>query len=287
MSTPSNKITAGADRIYRVVKTLVVWAAVAFGAYLLFPIISTYISRPEVITIVVGLNALATITLWREATRRPPRPKKEFIESLLHGDPITPKHNPPKIAGGKFASHADDEYRHFFADFAAFADVVNWYLARHHSHWRLQERPDGDASLNVDFSYGPMLGRCYDIFHNQVELGRLEIRPSHMIPEAPNLTTELITTIELHRVRLLRFDSIAEFLGAVARHVCDRDAVGARYTNASQAIIAALTKALWQTQQISEFGDLDGQDWGELSLHLYGLAPTWYFDQREALRNYT
>jgi hypothetical protein len=45
----------------------------------------------------------------------------------------------------------------------------------------------------------------------------------------------------------------------------------------------ATTKALWQNQQITEFEDLDGQDWGELALRLQGKATPWYLDQKEAL----
>jgi hypothetical protein len=50
-----------------------------------------------------------------------------------------------------------------------------------------------------------------------------------------------------------------------------------------QAIVSALTRALWQSQQITKFEDLDGQDWGELSLHLQGHASAWYFRRRDAL----
>ena len=69
----------------------------------------------------------------------------------------------------------------FFPDFTEFADVVNWWLSHQDfgSRWRLQELPESDVRLNVSFSDGPILGRCYDIFHNQVRLGRLEIRPGY------------------------------------------------------------------------------------------------------------
>lgn len=133
----------------------------------------------EFLAVLVVLNIIATIALWVRAARRPPRPKKKFLRTLMHSKPITPKHEPPKVAGGQFKSVADDDDRRFFSDFAEFADVANWWLADDTvgTHWRLQELPDGDLSLNVDSSYGPTLGRCYDIFHNQVRLGRLEIQP--------------------------------------------------------------------------------------------------------------
>jgi hypothetical protein len=283
MSAISGKIAAGAKTIYRVVISIAVWSVIALAGYLLFPTVSTYLSAFQLLTIVVAVNATATIILWREAARKAPRPNKKFLKNLLYGESITPKHDPPKVAGGEYASLACDVDRRFFADFAAFADVVNWSLAEEYvgRHWCLQELPDGDVSLNVDFSDGPTLGRCYAIFHNQVRLGRLEIRPGYKYStETPNVLTE----IELGSVRLLSFDNIVHFLGAIAMHICDDTQTSGeygKYTDANKAIVGATTKALWQTQQITEFEE--GQDWGELSLHLNGLVTPWYFDRREAL----
>jgi hypothetical protein len=190
-------IAAGASTLYRVLKTVAVWGLIALAGYVLLPIVSTYVSGLQVVTIVAAINAMATITLWREAARKPPRPNKQFLKKLLHSEPITPKNNPPKVAGGEWASIADDDDRRFFADFAAFADVVNWWLADEHigSRWRLQELPDRDVSLNVDFSHGPILGQRYDIFHNQVHLGHLEIRPGY---EYSTATPKVITEVELN-----------------------------------------------------------------------------------------
>lgn len=237
----------------------------------------------EALAVLVVLNIIATISLWRRAARRPPRPKKKFLRTLMHSEPITPKHEPPNVAGGQFKSQADDVDRRFFSDFAEFADVANWWLADETvgTHWRLQELPDGDLSLNVNSSYGPTLGRCYDIFHNQVRLGRLEIRPGDEYSAA---APRVITEVELQYVRLLSFDNIAGFLGTIAMHVCDDNPKSDEYFNAYQAIVGALTKALWQTQQITEFDDLDGQDWGELQLQLRGVASPWYIRRREALQ---
>jgi hypothetical protein len=251
MSATSNKISVGVQTVYRALKTLAVWGVIALGGYLLFPIVSKYLSSFQVVTAIVVLNAIATITPWQEAARKPPRPKKEFLQKLMRSEPITPKHNPPRIAGGEFSSLADDEDRLFFADFAEFADVVNWWLADKHvgSCWRLQELPRGDVILNVDDS-GPTLRRAYDVFHNQVRVGILEIsRGYDYSAENPRVTTE----IELYSVRLLSFDSIAGFLRDIAMHVCDDKAKGDDYFDANQAIGSALTKALWQNQQITEF----------------------------------
>lgn len=273
------KIERAADTLYRILWTAITWVVVAVGGYLLFAVGSQYFSSSEVISVVVFINAMATITLWREALRKPPRPNKEFLKKLTRSEPITPKHNPPKVVGGDLSVVADEDDRRFFADFAPFAHVVNWWLADEHfgSRWRLQERPDGDVRLNVDFSDGPRLGRCYDVFYNQVCLGRLEIRPGYDYLETPRLITE----IELNSVRLLHFDTITDFLGAVAMHTCDGKDKDS--SNVGQAITIAATKALWQNQQITEFDDLDGQDWGDLELHLNGAVPDWYFNRRDAL----
>jgi hypothetical protein len=173
----------------------------------------------------------------------------------------------------------DDDDRRFFADFAEFADVVNWWLVDDGSRWRLQELPDGDLRL-VDFSAGPIYGRCYDIFHNQIKLGRLEIRPGPRYSADPDVFTE----IEIDWVRLLSFGSINGFLSTIAMHLCDSKAKTDSNFNADSAIVAALTKALWETQQITEFEDLDGQGWGEFSLQLQGHASPLYLHRREALR---
>jgi hypothetical protein len=74
------------------------------------------------------VNALATLVLWSE--RRPEKIKKKFREQLYDTKPITPKHEPPQTIGGKFESLVRKEHRVFFADFADFANVVNWWLAR-------------------------------------------------------------------------------------------------------------------------------------------------------------
>jgi hypothetical protein len=262
------------------------WGGIALGGYVLFQFFSDYVSRSEVIAVIVAVNAIVTITLWREAARKPPRPNKKFLNELLDSEPITPKHERLKTAGGDFGSMARDVDKRFFADFAPFADIVNEWLADEYvgSHWRLQELAEGDVRLNVDFSDGPRLGRCYAVFHNQVELGRLEIRPGYKYSAE---TPKVLTEIELGSVRLLSFDSIGDFLSAIAMCVCDDKAKYEEdeyHTNTNQVIVGALTKALWQSQQITEFADLDGQDWGELSLHLQGRASAWYIDQREALQ---
>jgi hypothetical protein len=170
----------------------------------------------------------------------------------------------------------------FFSDFAEFADVVNWWLADEHvgSRWRLQELPDDDLRLNVP-NDGPTVGRCYDIFHNQARLGRLEIRPGYEYNAA---TPKVLAEIELECVRLLSFDNIAGVLGDIAMHVCKKHPEDGEYFDANQAIVGVLTKALWESQTITEYRDLDAPDWGELELHLQGNASDWYFSRRELMQ---
>ena len=120
---------------------------------------------------------------------RAPKLKKKFLKRLLHSEPITPKHQPAKTIGGQFGSHVSEEVRAFFADFADFANVVNWWLADEHvdSRWRLQELPETELSLHGVFDCGPIFGRSYAVFYNQVRIGELELHPFLYSTERPKL----------------------------------------------------------------------------------------------------
>ena len=102
----------------------------------------------------------------------PEKIKKKFRKQLYDTKPITPKHQPPKTIGGEFASLVREQHRAFFADFADFANVVNWWLADEHvgSRWRLQELPETELRLHGVFDYGPTFGRSYAVFYNQARL---------------------------------------------------------------------------------------------------------------------
>jgi len=258
MSSISDKIARRAERIYREVKPFALYGIAVLAGYWLLPIVSPYLSRPGVLAVIVVLLAVAIINLSREAARKPPRPNKRFLKKLFHSEPITPKHDPPRAAGGEYTFAVTDEDRRFFADFAEFADVVNWWFAEEYvgGRWRLQALPDGDVRLNVSFDHGPIYGRCYAVFFNQVELGRLEIRPGHG-HSYDAATPEVITEIEIDSVRLLSYDTIEDFLSTIASYVCDRNPKDRKsHTDPNQAIVGALTKALWDTHHISEFADL-------------------------------
>jgi hypothetical protein len=147
----------------------------------------------EVLVIIVVANSLVTLSLWRKMATKANRPvglNKKSARALWRSDPIVPRNDPPKVVGGKFPSLANDVDRAFFADFKEFADVVNWWLAD--QRFRLQELPDGDVRLNVDYDSGPILGRCFALYYNQTRLGRLEIHPSYgYATESPQVYTSV------------------------------------------------------------------------------------------------
>ena len=154
-----------------------------------------------------------TFSLWRKLaskSNRGPTLNKKAAAALWRSDPIVPKHNPPKVAGGEFSSVARDVDRRFFADFKDFADVINWWLAGESivSRFRLQDLPAGDRSLNVDYSDGPRLGRSFAIYYNQTHVGTLEIAPANKYTsENPGVNTN----IQIDWARLLSFDELTNF----------------------------------------------------------------------------
>jgi hypothetical protein len=209
----------------------------------------------------------------------PPKPekiRKEFFDALLHNGPITPRHEPPSALAETWAFWVRDEDRQFFEDFRHFAEVLNSWLAKPFAEmrdsWRLQELPK--TELRLVSSDDPMFGRRYSIFHNQVGIGTLEVESGfEYSTEKPNI----VTRIKLDWVRLLRYDDIVGFLTTMAIHVCRRE----DRAEWRLAIESAMTKALWQTHHISEFGWL-GEDLGELESQFNGIAD-WYFHQKNGL----
>jgi hypothetical protein len=124
----------------------------------------------DLLSIVVVITAAVTFTLWRN-THRPKfkQLNKKFRKALWESGPIEPKHNKPKPDPS-----FDECEAKFFYDFDDFADVMNWYLADDaiSSHWRLHELPDTDVGTAET---GPISGRTYAVFYNQIQLGTLEI----------------------------------------------------------------------------------------------------------------
>jgi hypothetical protein len=65
------------------------------------------------LVVIVLLNVLVTIALWRTAARKPEKLKKKFITALLSSEPIVPKHQPPKAIGEGVPSLVSDEDRQY------------------------------------------------------------------------------------------------------------------------------------------------------------------------------
>jgi hypothetical protein len=236
----------------------------------------------QILTIVVFLNAGATITLWQRAARRPEKLKKKFLNQLWHSKPITPKHQPP-------APLKPDEWGinsrvlQFFSDFEDFANVVNWWLSSDielDSPWRLQELPKSRLS-RLGPPDSPSYGRRYAVFHNQIRIGEIEIEPHwEYSTENPRVRVH----IELDWARLLTLRAIRDFLVTVALHVSEYHPGTLEYLQTNQAIDLALIKLLWTTQEISRFGLENEPGHGEIEVELDGLA-TFYLRRRQGFPN--
>jgi hypothetical protein len=102
--------------------------------WLLLAAVAGVVARPfwdeysfQILTVVVFLNAIATITLWQRAARRPEKLKKKFLNRLWRSKPITPKHEPPSLKEewvGVFGKKRTEQLIQFFSDFEDFGDVV-------------------------------------------------------------------------------------------------------------------------------------------------------------------
>jgi hypothetical protein len=213
----------------------------------------------NVLVVIVVLNVLATIALWRGAARKEPFLKKKFINALWYSQPIEPKHRQPEIIGEGWK----DQDRKFFADFADFAEVMNWWFADaeiDENDWRLQELPD--IKLKHEG-----FGRRYEVYHNQVRVGELEVSPS-------NEEEKIITRIDIEWVRLLPISTIRTLLRGLALHVCDfaSDPASDEALEARLAIEGCLTDALWATTR----------HYGSINLVLHGSPKKgWYFWRRD------
>jgi hypothetical protein len=234
----------------------------------------------QILTIIVLLNAMATITLWRTAARRPDKLRKKFLNRLWHGKPITPKHEPPPPLEQVWTVRKA-AWLQFLSDFEDFANVVNWWLADPlPGPWRLQELPKSELSKLAAVS--PAYGRRYAVFHNQARLGEIEIEPnSRYSTQDPRVRVH----IQLNSVRLLTHRTIRRFLVDIALHVSDADPGTVEYFQTHQKIDLALTDVLWEAQEISQFGGMgDYPGYGEIAVELSGLA-TFYIDRRRAWLN--
>jgi hypothetical protein len=236
----------------------------------------------QILTIVIFANTIATISLWQTAARRPEKLRKKFLNRFWRSKPITPKHEPPPLevdTPGVFGKKKETELMQFFSDFKDFANVVNEWLAHPDLHppegspWRLQDLPKTEL-LNLWGGGGPTYGRCYAVFHNQIRLGEIEIRPdSGYSTENPCVTAH----VELDWARLLAAGTIRSFLIDIATHISEYQRGTVQYLQTNQQIDLALTSVLWETQEISRYGLEPG--YGEIEVELSGLA-SWYIDKQ-------
>jgi hypothetical protein len=233
----------------------------------------------ELLSIIVALNVVATIALWRQAVRHPEQLKKKFLNQLWRGKPITPKHQQPApLKPDAWGVGAHD--LRFFTDFKDFADVVNWWFADEdlsgRAPWRLQELPDPELRLG-SFEGGPRYGRRYEVFHNQVRVGILELKAANR-----NYSTQsprVATHIELEWARLLACGVIRDFFEVIALHTCDLRPLSPEYFEAHLCIDRAMLLLLWETQQVSAFGSVEvAPGHGEVEVQFDGLAE-FYFSQ--------
>jgi hypothetical protein len=237
----------------------------------------------EVLAFIAVINALVTLSLWRRVSskaNRGPSLNKKAAKALWRSDPIVPKHDPPRVAGGQFSSLVDEEDRQFFADFRDFADVMNWWLSGEYtaSGFRLQDLPDGDRRLDVDYNDGPTLGRCFAIYHGQTRVGRLEISPGIDYKAA---LPAVYTSVQIDWARFFGYVELTEFLEATAWHVTTGNPNNDDYRDSKLSINSALTRTMWDTYRVSELDQPDDQDWGELSLSFHGTASC-YILRRDA-----
>jgi hypothetical protein len=224
----------------------------------------------EILVFIVFLNVLATIELWRRAARRPEKLKKRFLKRVWDSKPITPKHEPPPPLKQDAWGVGKQELQ-FFSDFKDFANVFNdWqmdpYAYSHGSPWRLQELPNSEL-LHFGIEDGPVYGRKYAVFHNQVRLGEIEIMPHYEYStEMPHVRVH----VELDYARLLHFGTIRSFLTDIATHTTEYYPKTLKYVEINQEIDRAITFVLWETQEISRYG-LE-PDYGQIEVQLEGVA---------------
>lgn len=128
-----------------------------------------------IVVLVVVVTPLMTFRLWHDVNRpKYKQLKKKFRKALWESGPIEPKHDKPKFE--PLRKSLDQSEAKFFHDFDDFADVMNWWLAvTDPGPWRLQELSDSDVGTATT---GPMFGRTYAVFYNQIEVGKLEISPN-------------------------------------------------------------------------------------------------------------
>jgi len=185
---------------------------------------------------------------------------KAALKKLLEGGPIMPKHDhPSSLAGDGYAGSTLPHEFSFFEWFDLFAELANRQMGD--EPWRFQEKSNTVLSSSFE---GPSYGRRYDIFHNQLKIGLIEVSADvfqEFTPDAPYVNTE----IKLEHVRLLPFHEVIGFLNWVAGRLAvgedQRVPVEIKMQN-----LTAMTECLWPVEE------LDDPAWTELSVMWDGKA---------------
>ncbi|MCL1860748.1 MAG: hypothetical protein FWG52_04335 [Proteobacteria bacterium] len=237
------------------------------------------------LTLIVVLNALGLFILWEKVKSLRPQPRKKFFKSLFDSTPIEPTDQAPKSIGDD-SWHIRDHDRIFFHDFEHFASGINKVL-EYESPWRVQELPDTELRLPYGSEYS-YYGRRYDIYHNQVRVGKLEIHAS-LSPVYSTKDPKVRTYFELNYVRLFDFESVLSLITVIYQSISNPDDSQEHDRERGQireTIYDALLRVVWDTQQIPhperDFTDVEV---GRLNFCFESTA-SWFLktpDERKAI----
>ena len=179
--------------------------------------------------------------VWWHSGQKSRYPTSGLIKELLETDPIEPKYNVAKTieSGGRGTTWGiSDADRHFFRDFDRFAELIN--VTSQQGPWRLQEAERTELGRFSRDAEGPVFGRGYKVFYNQMWLGDVEICAGHDYESARNPSVNM--RAELRDVRLLPFDEITTFLSFLMALLS-----GDKQAEARQECMWALIRAHWDT----------------------------------------
>jgi hypothetical protein len=116
-------------------------------------------------------------------------------------------------------------------------------------------------------------GRRYTVFHNQADLGEIEI--GAYSSEYTSQNPRVMTHIRLDWVRMLPLGTIRSFLTDIALHISEHRPGTLEYLQTNQEIDLAMMDVLWETQEISQFGMENEPGYGKIEVNLSGLARTY------------
>ena len=178
---------------------------------------------------------------WWSTGQQRRYPSSGLIKELFETGPVEPKYSSAKSieSGGSGTTWGiSDADRQFFRDFDRFAELIN--SQNQDGPWQLQEAEKTEllrSSLDAD---GPVFGRGYKVFYNQMLLGDVEICAGYKYESASNPSVTM--RVELSDVRLLPFDEIRFFLLFLMKLLS-----GDKQAEAREECMWALIRAHWDT----------------------------------------